>query len=1275
MMKTLFQIKKLLALSLTLCMMLSCLYLPAAAEGKEDALTLTAGEMLYGFADGACASSDPSVAWVDTNGTLRAMRAGQATVTVGEAERLVNVTAYDDGTDVVGQLKIVARFNDSMQFYDGHVYLIFTSYKDGVTISVDDLYAGYEISPLYYFDIRDDVSNGSNHTGSDADKYFTMNEEMKSVTLDRGEVVSIGMYRSFDLSVPQAALGSLQNSTMWNELSSAAKATIMAKLFALVAQKPSDDETAFADFLNALKESGVDYKQLLDGVVGGGVCFNRELYNQKLEWDQYENATYELDITQTQLQSLQAALAGNLDHFSILKNSCATVALRAWNAAVGLRDDDATSYYLEPSGSGIFALIDAPKTVKAEIVNKLPGHYLNKSDSTADELEPNAGFYDETGWVYVSAPEVVPLPDDGKNKLLTYVSGASDVTETSVWYQSGDARVLLTPGQSAEVAPGTPLYVSAKVSPEDGWLVLADVTLNGVSILDCYDEATQTYTALMPETSAALGIIYREADMHLLPEAGSWVQIVVGDTLDVSDFAELLIGGKPSDEIAWEILFEEPAGVLSADETGRIITAETAGTAMLWATCTRNNGVGVPVIVEVLESTEGTVKVTYNEDVSGNYALVCEYDGQTNAIPFSGYLIPQGTVVSIELCQQAPVVVSDFRVNGNKASVTDSFTLDEGTDFLVQFQKAKIVNLPGKISLAAQGETYQLEAAVQYVGIGANALPVYDHSVHYQASDPIISVSEEGLLTVEGEIPAEGKCVIVTAYAGSSNDKVFAQMKVVLGDYAGEKIVGRLTISGRAYTFETLMPHAMLTFTSYEDIDLSVSYYRYYKPTDRYIALVEDYENNPGKYKSDPILYQEDLDLGDRSRYFEQIEGGICAEPATVHINACDGVTISNYSHDVNLNAVLKMIANGQLASNADVQRFMQQLQQYMNGEDYDGALAFDSLVDILMLAISTKQTTGEIILDGRAEGGRDLNMEVVNQFNGSGSQLPNNFYTVELTADEFAVLQSELADPAKNYFSALTNNCGTATVELWNAVTADRPELHLYGSVTGLFIEPEALYFELALLREKTGLTFDGTGEGGGANFYPHIVHGFKRGALPFVDVADSDYFYDAVEWAVYHDPQITNGTDPTHFSPDMACTRAQAVTFLWRANGCPEPTTDNNPFKDVAKGAYYYKAVLWAVENGITNGVSETMFAPDAACTRAQTVTFLCRAEQGERPIGASNPFTDVKEGAYYYNAVLWAVDRGITNGTSDTAFSPDMICTRAHIVTFLYRALTVN
>ena len=168
------------------------------------------------------------------------------------------------------------------------------------------------------------------------------------------------------------------------------------------------------------------------------------------------------------------------------------------------------------------------------------------------------------------------------------------------------------------------------------------------------------------------------------------------------------------------------------------------------------------------------------------------------------------------------------------------------------------------------------------------------------------------------------------------------------------------------------------------------------------------------------------------------------------------------------------------------------------------------------------------------------------------------------------------------------------------------------------------------------------------------------------FDDVSANAYYADAVEWAV--SKGITSGTSANTFSPDASCTRAQMVTFLWRANGSPKADRAN-PFTDVSAEAYYYDAVLWAVEQGITSGTSATTFSPDATVNRGQTVTFLWRAN-GSPVVDYAMSFTDVDANAYYAGAVRWAVSEGITSGTSGNSFSPNADCTRAQIVTFLYQ-----
>lgn len=171
-----------------------------------------------------------------------------------------------------------------------------------------------------------------------------------------------------------------------------------------------------------------------------------------------------------------------------------------------------------------------------------------------------------------------------------------------------------------------------------------------------------------------------------------------------------------------------------------------------------------------------------------------------------------------------------------------------------------------------------------------------------------------------------------------------------------------------------------------------------------------------------------------------------------------------------------------------------------------------------------------------------------------------------------------------------------------------------------------------------------------------------------PFEDVVHDSFYRDAVIWAT--EQGVTTGVDTTHFLPNSHCTRAQAVTFLWRSVGEPEYSKNAVHFEDVAEGQFYYDPVCWAVENGVTNGVDSVHFAPDAACTRGQIVTFLWRSAGCPQPTGERMPFRDVEAGSYYEAAVQWAVENDITNGAAENQFQPNAACTRAQIVTFLYR-----
>ena len=170
-----------------------------------------------------------------------------------------------------------------------------------------------------------------------------------------------------------------------------------------------------------------------------------------------------------------------------------------------------------------------------------------------------------------------------------------------------------------------------------------------------------------------------------------------------------------------------------------------------------------------------------------------------------------------------------------------------------------------------------------------------------------------------------------------------------------------------------------------------------------------------------------------------------------------------------------------------------------------------------------------------------------------------------------------------------------------------------------------------------------------------------------PFDDVVPGSYYEEPVRWAVANG--ITSGTDASHFSPGQACSRAQVVTFLWAAKGKPAATGEN-PFTDVPAGSWYEKPVLWAKANGVTSGLSATEFGANADCTRAQVVTFLWAAK-GKPAATGENPFTDVPAGAWYEQPVLWAKANGITSGISNTEFGANAVCTRAQVVTFLYKA----
>ena len=229
-------------------------------------------------------------------------------------------------------------------------------------------------------------------------------------------------------------------------------------------------------------------------------------------------------------------------------------------------------------------------------------------------------------------------------------------------------------------------------------------------------------------------------------------------------------------------------------------------------------------------------------------------------------------------------------------------------------------------------------------------------------------------------------------------------------------------------------------------------------------------------------------------------------------------------------------------------------------------------------------------------------------------------------------------------------------------------------GSTVTVTLQPDSGYvLEKLTVTDKNGqeLTLTDKGDGKYSFVMPagavEIKASFTEEAKApvFGDVSEDAYYYEAVQWALKQG--ITDGIGEGLFGPDQPCTRAQIVTFLWRAAGCPEPKNTSS-FADIPAESYYARAVAWAVENGITTGTASGTFAPDAPCDRAQSVTFLFRA-MGEGTEGGA-AFSDVPAGSYYENAVAWAAENGITAGTSSTTFSPNDTCTRGQIVTFLHR-----
>ena len=1410
------------------CMLALCVALVAALVPRmsfaDEPTKMTEGDVIPEFVPAGtnCESSDPGVAWVDKAGNLNALRAGTTTISDGEQTFEVEVGDYEDGSPVVGNLKILARYNDSMQFYDGHVYLLFTSYQDGVTVSVDDLYGAYKISDQYYADINEDIANGSNHTGTDAEKYFTFTDDASTTTLNRGQVVTVGMYRGFDLSVAQAVIGCIKNSTVWAGLRNAVKTEIMENVFRLLNDDSISVEDALARIQEIATSEGLDYNKLIDGTVEGGVCLNRELYNQKLEWDQYENVTYDLDITEKQLHTLFAHMNGNLNNFSILKNSCATVALRAWNAAVGTRDGADTAYRLDPTGEGIFALVDAPKTVRDEIANKLPGHYLNNADGVA---EPGAGYEDETGWVYVSAPKKVsPVtytyedgalqidaarsdmtslvdaantgqavvydkdsqvievgvastpahdgataitgidfgingrayslnaenmpkngvwfkakisnPQEGRSYYVTDAEGkvlpsecadgwisfcvdalpatyriqagdegtlnllATKIVkpdaasiETEVYRYDGTEKVVLGPRE--ELRSGTKVFVKSSVVGLECQHMLTNITLNGTSVLDAahYDAAEGAYAVEMPERYGELVVTYEAATVKAKTDA--LMQLPIGAKVSVYDFAELLVGEEqsPSQALVWRFVLPNEGIAEFTDDSHTEIVTTGPGIVSVLACSKTNDLMGQLLAIEVYENKDDFAEITYNEGSFKVYYKNAE--GSDLELQYSGYLVPKGSEITVVPTQTNETVVSSLSYNGNAVRPGESFVTNEDADITVGFREATVRDVPKSIRLASKSDTYKLNASVRYQGLLYQFLPVYDASVTYESSDPLVEVDEAGTIKLVGDVPAEGKAVVVTAYAGSSNKSVKATCKVIVGDYQGERVVGRLTIWGRPMVKESIIGHGAVMFATYEDTDLDVSFYNYYQPTQRYIDLMQDAARNPDKYSSDPALYNDnELGLEDRESYFIRHPNGAKSDPETISLKAGEGITISNFGFDEsNLETVVRAIEGSPLAESEEVQAFLEQANAYMRGDETDWPVAFDSTLATLERMYMITKVTGSNPANSPSTGGIHVNREVYKQFRPDGIPLPNNFYTVEITADELANLKAYVSNPNNNYYSIFVSSCGSTSVDIWNTALSDRPELQLTANLTGLTVDPESLYLELGKLRLETGKTYqpgvEGKEEGGGKDFIPHVVAAARRNVFP--DVSDATPHEEDIYWLAYNG--ISTGFPDGTFRLMGEVVRCDMAAFLfrlaklwgeidesWLAEDWQPSDEQKAAFTDVDENTPHYREILWLAESGISTGFPDGTFRPMSTVVRQDMAAFLFRLAKLANKGGATedwqpseeqmDAFSDVDEDTPHFREVLWLGASGVSTGFPDGTYRPEVIVVRQDMAAFLHR-----
>ena len=457
--------------------------------------------------------------------------------------------------------------------------------------------------------------------------------------------------------------------------------------------------------------------------------------------------------------------------------------------------------------------------------------------------------------------------------------------------------------------------------------------------------------------------------------------------------------------------------------------------------------------------------------------------------------------------------------------------------------------------------------------------------------------------------------------------------------------------------------------------------------------------NGDGDFINDKTLVVDkvllDAFLAEEDMTFEEFQSAIGATVKTEFTGGCtysvyafithsDGAHFDSDENDKATNAIIKV-------NNSDIT---------------DNCIAYSESIVIMpgtCVFTASSATTYTITFD--AKGGSVTSASAVTGSDGKLTSLPtptrsrysfNGWYTEASGGTKVDTTTIFTANTTIYAQWTYTSGGGGGSKVTTNTVTADSvkngdvaisPKYAAKGTIVTLKIEPDKGYkLDTVTVTDKNGNKIELTDKGNGE-------YTFKMPATKvnvettfvedtpieetttedntminfFVDIPDDAYYYDAVLWAAKNG--ITGGMDDTHFAPDITCTRVQAITFLWRAAGSPMPKSSEISFEDIESDSYYYYAVLWALENGITSGTSATTFSPDDTCNRGQIVTFLWRSAKSPT-VGMDNTFTDVSSDSYYADATNWAVANGITNGTSDTTFSPDENCTRGQIVTLLYR-----